>query len=115
MSKMNPYYDYEKLDLEMFEVNEPDMSYEFNTLCFWSTGDGRVFSASDSGCSCPIPFENYESETIEGVLQQLERVGSLEQAEQIFDSWSKDMKPKLPDKEKRDLVVWFNMKKEKTK
>ena len=88
-NKLNPYYDNDKLGLEMLSFDEPDMSYEFNTLCFWATPDRRVYSASDSGCSCPTPFEDYEGDNLDKILPLLERVGSVEQGERIFDAWNK--------------------------
>lgn len=88
------------------------MCYEFNTLCFWATKDGRVYSACDSGCSCPTPFEDYEGFTQEEVLQKLERVESVGHAEQIFDSWNKgyDGKNYLPNSDKREMSEWVRAK-----
>lgn len=31
--------------------------YEFDTTMFWKDAQGRILSAHDAGCSCPIPFE----------------------------------------------------------
>lgn len=110
----NPYYAPEKLGLEMISFQEPGLCYEYNTLCFWSTGDGRVFSASDSGCSCPTPFEKYEAETQVECLQRLERVGSKEQAEQIFESWNGGYDgKKLPQCEQDEAVFWVKHQLEK--
>lgn len=108
--KINPYYDPEKLNLELISFDEPDMSWEYNTLCFWKAKNGLVYSASDSGCSCPTPFEDYDGETEKEVVQKLERVGSLAQAEQIFDSWNKDYngKPHISSSEKRELKRFFS-------
>lgn len=40
-------------------ISEPDLCYEYNELCvFQRVSDRRLFYAMDSGCSCPIPFEN---------------------------------------------------------
>ena len=38
-------------------------SYEFDTLCVWQNSEtGEIRAAHDSGCcSCPTPFEYYES------------------------------------------------------
>ncbi len=85
----DPYHSPEKFNLEILAFEDPDADYSFDTLCFWKTPEGLVYSASDSGCSCPSPFEDYEGETQEAVLQKLERIGSVSQAEQIFDSWGK--------------------------
>lgn len=109
---MNPYYDPEKLELDMICFDEPDMSYEYNTLCFWATKDGQIYSASDSGCSCPIPFEdNYDRPTRDEVLQTLERVGSVEQAESIFDAWNQGYVPGvkfLDADERQKLSSWVS-------
>ena len=104
----NPHYSPEKFNLEMLVFDEPGMSYEFNTLCFWATEDGKVYSASDSGCSCPTPFERFDSETQDELFQTLERVGSVEQAESIFESWNKnyDGKPFLPNERKQEAMNW---------
>ena len=111
MSQINPYYDPAKLGLTMLKFDEPDMCYEYNTLCFWVTESGQVYSASDSGCSCPTPFEEYEGENQKQVIQKLERVGSLEQAIGIFDSWNKSSygsKPLLPADEKLNLIRFIH-------
>lgn len=107
---MNPHYDYKELGLEMLTYDQPDMSYEFNTLCFWSTDDGRVYSASDSGCSCPTPFEDYEGNTLDEVLQNLERIGSVSQGESVFDAWNKDYDNRsyLAMSERQELSVWLS-------
>lgn len=41
------------------EVHDPDACYSFNDFVAWRHEDGRLFWASDSGCSCPVPFENF--------------------------------------------------------
>lgn len=102
---MNFYSDYASIGWELLEIGDENLDYEFDILAFWKTPDGRVFSASDSGCSCPTPFENYENEA------ELERVGSLAQAEQIIDSWNKpewSLHPKADAmKLKESLRAWF--------
>lgn len=75
-NKLNPYYDSDKLGLEMLSFDEPHLSYEFNTLCFWATPDKQVYSASALGCSCPTPFEDYERADLKAILPLLKRVGS---------------------------------------
>jgi hypothetical protein len=109
---INPYYAPEKLELELITFDEPDMSWEYNTLCFWSTNEGLVYSASNSGCSCPTPFEEYEGETMKDVVQKLERIGSLEQALSIFDSWNKgsDNRPYLSIESRKELENWITDK-----
>lgn len=51
-------------------------SYEFDTLVVWQNREtGEVRAAHDSGCSCPTPFEDYDSmedttkiESVQGLL-----------------------------------------------
>lgn len=54
----NVYYDPEKFGLT--PVAEVDIagSYEFDMFVVWRRQDGKLAWATDSGCSCPIPFEN---------------------------------------------------------
>lgn len=58
------YYNPEKFGLtKIAELDFSSGSYEFNITAVF-TQDGvtdRFFWASDSGCSCPSPFENYTS------------------------------------------------------
>jgi hypothetical protein len=59
----NPYYDPEDFGLTIVgtvEWEEP--CYSFDTTVIWySTKTGQFYWASDSGCSCPSPFERYTS------------------------------------------------------
>ena len=52
------------------DLREPD--YSFDLLRFWvRKSDGMVLYATDSGCSCPIPFE----ETTVGELKETTLAG----------------------------------------
>jgi hypothetical protein len=58
----NPYYSPEKFGLEI--VGEAELSvpnYDFDMLVVWKDADGTLYYAQDSGCSCPSPFEDYNS------------------------------------------------------
>lgn len=87
---MNPHYNADQMGWESVDFSEPNLSYEFNYLCFWKTPKGLVFSASDRGCSCPTPFESYEAETAVEIEQKLERVENFDHAKRIFEGWNKD-------------------------
>lgn len=55
----NPYYNPEKHELE--KVAEADLSepnYSFDILVAWRDEKG-YYLGTDSGCSCPTPFEDY--------------------------------------------------------
>ena len=112
MEWINPYENPEDLGLEMLEFYEPNLSYKYNALCFWATRTGQVYSASDSGCSCPRPFENYVGVTVDDVLPKMERVGSMEQGLRIWDGWNLNYDGRhLLDQSHRDrLADWLKGK-----
>ena len=36
--------------------------YEFNTRVIWKHKEtGKLYTARDSGCSCPVPFDGYNT------------------------------------------------------
>ena len=47
-------------------------SYEFDIFAIWTDG-ANIFWAIDSGCSCPVPFEDYDdiSDLQQGTYQEL--------------------------------------------
>ena len=54
------YYTPEHHGLELVgSASEDDMSYEFDIFAVWKDESGNLYWASDSGCSCPSPFESY--------------------------------------------------------
>lgn len=56
------YYQPDKFGLTVVhEIDDPNASYSFDMLVLWRHADGRLFYASDAGCSCPSPFEDYTS------------------------------------------------------
>lgn len=56
------YYSPKEYDLKIVDMlDRPDLSWEFEMLGVWQHKDGRLFYASDSGCSCPSPFEDFHS------------------------------------------------------
>ena len=56
------YMQAEKFGLSIVgELDDPFADYSFNKLVVWQHEDGRLFYATDLGCSCPSPFENFRS------------------------------------------------------
>lgn len=106
MEKYNPYYNNEFFELEMIEFEDTSLYYEYDKLLFFATKSGDLFTAGDSGCSCPTPFEEYESSTTHELLKKLERVGSINQALQILGSWSLGAKIDLINSNK-NLTKWI--------
>lgn len=57
-------------------------SYDFDMTIVWQDADGKLYWASDSGCSCPTPFEDFQS------LEDLETGGSFQCAKAITDRFT---------------------------
>lgn len=45
--------------IDGFDVYEPDWDFDI-LLVVKDTQSGQVYAATDSGCSCPIPFEDHK-------------------------------------------------------
>ena len=103
----NPNYSPEKLGLTLLSIEDESLCYEFDMFNLWATQDGRVFMATDSGCSCPTPFEGYEGRTQDEVTSKLERVGSVDQAVSSFKSWNKGYDRSKVESSEEDKVRAF--------
>lgn len=58
----NPYYSPEKCGLEIFESIDTAGSYEFDLFVIWKQLEtGNLYWDTDSGCSCPSPFDNRDN------------------------------------------------------
>lgn len=59
---MNPYYDPDKFGLTIIGTVEWEPNnYSFNYTCVWENADGDLYYADDAGCSCPAPFEDFDT------------------------------------------------------
>jgi hypothetical protein len=79
MSDTNVYYSPEKLGLT--KVDEADLDnepYQFNIRAVWRHTSGVLYTAKDSGCSCPSPFEDYNR------LEDLDRIAARQQVDEII-------------------------------
>lgn len=59
------YHDVEeRLGFEtVADFDDPEASYSFDEFRIWRrTDDGRLFYGTDSGCSCPSPFQDFKAE-----------------------------------------------------
>lgn len=75
----NIYYNPEKNGLTQIDMlSDPDASWSFDDLIVWQHEDGRIFYASDSGCSCPSPFEDFNS------LEDLNKVTDTQESWDAF-------------------------------
>ena len=54
------YYQPEAFDLTIVgEIDFNEEAYQFDFRIFWQDQAGKIYTARDSGCSCPTPFEDY--------------------------------------------------------
>ncbi len=70
----NVYETPEKYGLKVVaELEFSDLSYVFDTRVVWRHEEtGILYTARDAGCSCPSPFEEYNT------LADLEQLASLD-------------------------------------
>ena len=61
----NPYYSPESSGLEIFDSYDRAESCRFDTFVIWKkTDDGTLYYGRDSGCSCPIPFDDFTNDDL---------------------------------------------------
>lgn len=60
--KPDVYYQPEHFGLtQVAEIDYSTGSYEFDLRVIWRHEGGALYTARDAGCSCPSPFEDYQS------------------------------------------------------
>ena len=65
----NIYYSPEEFGLTPFaEFEYSDGCYQFDTRVVWKDKQGVLWTARDSGCSCPTPFEDYHLGNIDRLI-----------------------------------------------
>lgn len=80
----NVYYTPEKYGLELVvEVELAEPCYSFDTLAVWKNKDGQFYLGTDSGCSCPSPFESYNG--IEDLTGPLTVAEAREEAKSLWE------------------------------
>lgn len=53
------YYDGQERGFTIIaEIDDPNASYDFSLLVVVRDPEGKLWAATDSGCSCPTPFED---------------------------------------------------------
>jgi hypothetical protein len=83
------YYSPDKFNLEQVaQIDYSDGSYQFDYRVVWRHKDtGKLYTARDSGCSCPSPFEDYvKIEDLEEFsLSKIETEAREEAAEDYYE------------------------------
>ena len=89
--KPDVYYNAESFGLtRVDEIDLSDGFYQFDIVCVWKDAGAKHYWAEDSGCSCPLPFEDYT--TIEKTTP-LDNDHDFEELKKIIDeenSWRTD-------------------------
>lgn len=84
----NPYYHPEKFGLEIVGTAElEDEPYQFDLLVVWRDVDGNLYYAHDTGCSCPSPFEEFNS------VDDLDKLISLDDLQEYRKGWDGEIQP----------------------
>ena len=79
---MNVYYSPEDMGYHVLDSLDQAGAYEFDSILFAKRDrDGAVFVLTDSGCSCPVPFDDLNPET-DG-----ERVRTTQDVERAVMTW----------------------------
>jgi hypothetical protein len=88
----NIYYYPEKHGLSIFAELDTGGSYEFDKFVVWKDDErGRLYWDTDSGCSCPTPFEDVPSR------DALNPIGSFSAFfDQLF-AWTAEQYTAVPD------------------
>lgn len=71
--------------ITVIELTEPD--YSFDLLAVWK-GENGYYLGTDSGCSCPIPFENFDG--VEDLTGPLTAEGAREEATSLWGGYDKE-------------------------
>lgn len=70
---------------DLTEVGEADLSepnYSFDLIGAWKDPDGGIYLSTDSGCSCPTPWEDHRQ--IEDFTGPLTVEQAVEEAESLW-------------------------------
>jgi len=81
----NIYYNPEKYGLTtVAEIDYSDGCYQFDIRIVWQDRNGKLWTARDSGCSCPSPFENDSLHTLEKYSYRAVRSEALAEAKRTY-------------------------------
>ena len=75
----NIYYSPEFFGLQVVDSWDVAGAYEFDMFVIWKDDKGRFYWGTDSGCSCPSPFENVGTDDLAS--------GSYQDAMNDYNVW----------------------------
>jgi hypothetical protein len=100
----NPYYYPQNMGLaQVGYLDDPNANYSFDDLVVWQHEDGRVFWATDSGCSCPTPFEDYT--TLESLSELTSESWNDFEDDVMRHCWSSYNKGEDPQREEKIELI----------
>lgn len=68
----NIYYNPEEFGYEVVkDIELDDEPWQFHLLVIWRDDNGNLVWGTDSGCSCPSPFEDHKPEDLEPYDRQV--------------------------------------------
>lgn len=87
------YYSPEKFGLRVIgEAEFSSGSYEFDTVVLWrDTETGAFYTAQDSGCSCPMPFEAIGREQMTRIERLQDLLDYLDKAKADSYNYNTDL------------------------
>ena len=77
----NIYYSPESHGLEEIFEEDTGESYEFSKFVVWVDASKGLYYATDAGCSCPSPFEDFNT------VNDLTFASSPESVVRAFSEW----------------------------
>lgn len=100
------YYNPEEYDLEIIrDVDKSSGSYEFDQFVVWrNIKTNEFYFATDSGCSCPTPFENESLKTLQ--KNKFDK-HSYSFFETNFDEWANSEFSHLAPIEVREFKIFI--------
>ena len=96
----NIYDNPEQFGLERFEeINDDHASYSFDDFVIWKRlSDGALLYGTDSGCSCPAPFDKQ-------TVDDLTKITSIEQLDAAIEEYRDDYDEKKCTVERKREVL----------
>ena len=96
----NIYYNPEAFGLQIIGDVDVADSYEFDMLVvFKDTETNKLYYATDSGCSCPTPFEDHRKEDLTEITRE-----NLKQ----FESLCFNHRPYSYNRSLKDQILWHD-------